>query len=333
MKPTLLACGSLLLAIACGEPPEAECHEEAGGFSWSDRGREDVPITDVWAYVDPAGTLFARATRDDGSIAAFNRPGRYVSTPLASSRLVAISGNATGTALAITDTGTTYVVDLGASSGWVEGPRLQTPSALRDVSADADGAWWAVGSGGLFARLDRQTWAVAPAVEADLLGVSAASGTVWLVSDDAVFRATALGAIEKIEVQVSGLRAIAAATADRVWVVGDAGTLLEWNGSAFAKIETGTDASLTAVWADADAGVWAVGEHGTILHLAPGASTVELESLPSIDEDHHFTSLTGARQPRLAGIGTGPALAVVLSAGTQEGSLLSRLETTGSVCH
>jgi hypothetical protein len=89
--------------------------------------------------------------------------------------------------------------------------------------------------------------------------------------------------------------------------------------------------SLTAVWADADAGVWAVGEHGTILHLAPGASVAELESLPSIDDDHHFTSITGARQARLAG--TGPAFAVVLAAGTQEGSLLSRQETTSTACH
>jgi hypothetical protein len=333
MRQPLLACGALLLTVACSDPHEAACREEAGGYSWSDRGREGVPITDVWAYVDTEGTLFARATRDDGSVAAFDRPGRYVSSPLAASPLVAVSGDPTGTALAITDTGTTYLVDLMSSSIWADGPRLQTPSTLRDLSADAGGVWWAVGSAGLFARLDGQTWAVAPAVEADLFGVSAASGAVWLVSADAVFRGTALDAMERIDPQVGGLRAIAAVSADRAWVVGDAGALLEWNGSAFVKIETGTSVSLTAVWADADAGVWAVGEHGTVLHLSPGASVAELESLPSIDSDHHFTSITGARQPRLAGLGTGPAFSIVLSAGTREGSLLSRQESTGTVCH
>jgi hypothetical protein len=332
MRQALLACGSLLLAAACSDPHEAACREEAGGYSWSDRGREGVPITDVWAYVDTDGTLFARATRDDGSVAAFDRPGRYVSSPLAASPLVAVSGDRTGTALAITDSGMTYLVDLVNSTGWVDGPRLQTPSTLRDVSADADGVWWAVGSGGLVAQLDRQTWAVAPTVEADLLGVSASSGAVWLVSADAVFRGSALDAMDKVDVQVDGLRAIAALSADRAWVVGDAGALLEWNGSTFAKIETGTRVNLTAVWADPDAGVWAVGEHGTILHVPPGASAAELESLPSIDRDHHFTSIAGARQPRLAGVGPGPASSVVLSAGTQEGSLLSRQETTGTVC-
>lgn len=334
MRQALLACGSLLLAVACSDPQqEAACREEAGGYSWSDRGREDVPITDVWAYVDTEGTLFARATRDDGSVAAFDRPGRYVSSPLAASPLVAVSGDSTGKALAVTDSGTTYAVDVTSSSGWVDGPRLPTQSTLRDLSADADGVWWAVGSAGLFAQLDGQTWAVAPAVEADLLGVSAASGAVWLVSTDAVFRGPALDAMEKIDPQVGGLRAIAALSADRAWVVGDAGALLEWNGAAFVKIETGTSVSLSAVWADPDAGMWAVGEHGTVLHLSPGASVAELESLPSIDSDHHFTSITGARQPRRAGLGTGPAFSIVLSAGTQEGSLLSRQESTGTVCH
>ncbi len=49
-----------------------------------------------------------------------------------------------------------------------------------------------------------------------------------------------------------------------VWAVGEQG-ILRWNGSAWARVETG-DYGLRAVWGSSASDVWAVGSGGTILH-------------------------------------------------------------------
>ena len=53
---------------------------------------------------------------------------------------------------------------------------------------------------------------------------------------------------------------------DDVWVVGSAGTIIHWNGSAWSASASGTTDPLFGVWGSRADDVWAVGERGTILH-------------------------------------------------------------------
>ncbi|WP_257457841.1 WD40/YVTN/BNR-like repeat-containing protein [Archangium lipolyticum] len=50
-----------------------------------------------------------------------------------------------------------------------------------------------------------------------------------------------------------------------VWAVGELGTIIHWNGTAWSVKEAGTSVDLHAVWAVDQANAWAVGEQGVVL--------------------------------------------------------------------
>ncbi len=54
--------------------------------------------------------------------------------------------------------------------------------------------------------------------------------------------------------------------ANDVWVVGHAGTVLHWNGSAWSGVTSGTTADLSSTWGSRANDVWAVGSPTEILH-------------------------------------------------------------------
>jgi hypothetical protein len=56
-----------------------------------------------------------------------------------------------------------------------------------------------------------------------------------------------------------------------VWVAGEAGTLLHWNGSAWSLVPSGTESGLRALAGTSAKDVWAAGLDGTLLHF-DGAS-------------------------------------------------------------
>ena len=62
------------------------------------------------------------------------------------------------------------------------------------------------------------------------------------------------------------LRAIAGSAANDVWAVGDAGTIVHWNGTAWANVISGTTNDLYSVSASSPNNAWAVGAGGTIDH-------------------------------------------------------------------
>ena len=62
-----------------------------------------------------------------------------------------------------------------------------------------------------------------------------------------------------------------ASAGDDVWTVGDGGTLLHFDGSAWSVVKSPVTASLAAVWGSGKTDVWAAGEQGTLLHY-DGAS-------------------------------------------------------------
>ena len=55
-------------------------------------------------------------------------------------------------------------------------------------------------------------------------------------------------------------------TSNDVWTVGDGGTILHWDGTAWSAFVGGTTKSLSGVWGSASNDVWTVGAGGTILH-------------------------------------------------------------------
>jgi hypothetical protein len=61
------------------------------------------------------------------------------------------------------------------------------------------------------------------------------------------------------------LRALWSSSDTDVWAVGDAGTVLRWNGSALSAVPSGTTASLRAVWGRGPQDVWVVANDGAIL--------------------------------------------------------------------
>ena len=55
---------------------------------------------------------------------------------------------------------------------------------------------------------------------------------------------------------------------DDVFVVGDSGTILHYNGSSWSEMDCPTSKSLYGVWGSSGSDVFAVGEGGTILHYS-----------------------------------------------------------------
>ena len=70
------------------------------------------------------------------------------------------------------------------------------------------------------------------------------------------------------------------------WAVGDAGTIVRWNGAAWAAETSPTPNNLNAVQALTSTDVWAVGDGGTIIHrdgigwtLVPSGTAEKLDAL------------------------------------------------------
>src|SRR2546425_4492046 len=51
-----------------------------------------------------------------------------------------------------------------------------------------------------------------------------------------------------------------------VWAVGEGGTILHWDGTAWSAFASGTGNYLYSVWGSASNDVWGVDDRGTILH-------------------------------------------------------------------
>ena len=73
--------------------------------------------------------------------------------------------------------------------------------------------------------------------------------------------------------QGNNLEGVWASDASNVWAVGDAGTILKWNGSVWNGQSSGTTNLLVSIWGSDANNVWAVGIGGTILSLARNLSS------------------------------------------------------------
>jgi hypothetical protein len=81
--------------------------------------------------------------------------------------------------------------------------------------------------------------------------------------------------------QGNALNAVVALAPDHVVAVGDRGTILVWNGAAWALEDAPTRERLLDVWAGVDGDLWSVGDHGTVLHRTTTDGVVAWTSVPS----------------------------------------------------
>ena len=114
--------------------------------------------------------------------------------------------------------------------------------------------------------------------------------------------------------------AVSGVGSDAVWIVGDQGTILRWDGNTMHVEPSGTTANLTGVFAvDADT-VYAVGAAGAVLQRTGGVWTEVAAGVTTADLTAVWASKTGgvvavgAGQTVLSGVG-GKYTAVTPSAG------------------
>ena len=99
-----------------------------------------------------------------------------------------------------------------------------------------------------------------------LLGVWGSSATdVWAVGDAGTIVHWD-GSGYSIVQKGYGLRSVWGIAANDVWAVGYSGTILHWDGSAWSSVPGGGTIWLQRVWGVAANDAWAVGYGGTILH-------------------------------------------------------------------
>src|SRR5205823_3527484 len=67
-----------------------------------------------------------------------------------------------------------------------------------------------------------------------------------------------------------------------VWMCGEWGNLFRTDGTRFAEIPTGTTATLNALWASSPVDVWVVGEASTLLHWNGSAVEAHDAGMPGV---------------------------------------------------
>jgi photosystem II stability/assembly factor-like uncharacterized protein len=80
---------------------------------------------------------------------------------------------------------------------------------------------------------------------------------------------------EQVDAGTVNYNAVAASAPDNVFIVGDQGTILHWDGIALSPEASGTTANLRGVSVLDETLSYAVGEQGTILHRRDGAWLVD----------------------------------------------------------
>ncbi len=317
------------IGFACAACDDSSCHEEEVGASWVTHTWGEVAINDLVVAVDEHGTTRVNAVRQDGSLAGVDDPGRFAAVPVHSGPLEGLSVDDQGRLSAIGPDGTLYESTLYTSGAWSPGPTLEAGSIVRALAAGDAGSLWAVGTNGLVAQFDGAAWSTNSHGTSSHEDVWATAGEVWIVGESGAARMTDGRGFEDVG-PTRALYGVFGLPSGERWAVGEHGLWLAWDGAAWRDIPTATDSTLRAVWGDPDAGSWAAGDDGTLLHLAPDGAEAVVETLPDRAKALHFTALAGARTSRGADVGAGPSIA--LWAVTSEGTALSREPVVSTIC-
>jgi photosystem II stability/assembly factor-like uncharacterized protein len=81
---------------------------------------------------------------------------------------------------------------------------------------------------------------------------------------------------ESVDAGPTNFNAVSGSSASNVFVVGDEGTVLHWDGTALLREESGTSANLRGVTVASDNLTYAVGEQGTILRRQDGVWSADV---------------------------------------------------------
>ncbi len=318
-----------LCPAACGGDPgsgdDETCHEEVAGFDWLFRAWGTVPVNDIWVGADEYGTIRVRTARDDGSVAGLNRPGRFGENALSDGPLAGLWGDdEAGRLSVIGENGAMFENPLETSAVWETRPTIPTSATLKALMGSGGGELWAVGTDGLVAHFDGASWSTETHGNGVLEDVYVRGDEVWIVGVAGASRRNSDGSFEDLGPGTTALHGVFGLPSGELWVVGDGGAWLAWNGTNWDEISTPTESSLRAVWADPAEGVWAGGDDGALLQLSYGTATAVAATIPGITEGLHITSLHGTRD-RLSG-------SLEVWAGTAEGNVLSGGESVSTIC-
>ncbi|MBI5487551.1 MAG: DUF4215 domain-containing protein [Deltaproteobacteria bacterium] len=122
--------------------------------------------------------------------------------------------------------------------------------------------------------VDEGSWCpVAVSATADLYAVGgSAPDDVWIVGDAGTILHWDGAAWTSTTSGTRALRGVWAAGASDAWAVGDAATIFSWDGSGWsAESAGGAVANLFGVWGSSTDDIWAVGRGGAVLHRTAGA--------------------------------------------------------------
>ncbi|HUU03386.1 MAG TPA: hypothetical protein VM425_18270 [Myxococcota bacterium] len=135
---------------------------------------------------------------------------------------------------------------------------------------------WAVGHGGTVLRYDGAEWTdLTAGHRGSLNGVWALSeNQAWAVGDGCTIlrrdAATRTWSRDPIAGCSTNLRDISGSAQDNIWVVGEDGVILKWNGSSWNAVASNTTKILNGVWTLSGQDAWAVGDLGEIVRYQAG---------------------------------------------------------------
>ena len=150
---------------------------------------------------------------------------------------------------------------------------------LWNVLARANDAIWVVGDNGTLLKCSESSKACSRVGA----GTSADLYDLWISSSDVVYVVGTAGTVTTCKpgqgsctsAQLATTRDLniiqgrAAAGGSSIWIAGDGGTILQYDGVAWKTMTSNTTANLRAVWGSSPTNIFAVGDGGTVLHYTP----------------------------------------------------------------
>jgi hypothetical protein len=226
--------------------------------TYSDGTTQDLTAAATWSVADVKGT----------GVAVITSGGRATAKAAGDAAVNATAGGlSAGTTLHVTPA---LLIALDIEPGTVA------------LSAGATQTFQAIGvySDGTTMNLSSSvSWSVADVVGSGVASVDDMGKVTALSSGKAILSALYLTTSATATVEVTGaawkvmpvpatgsLRSIWGASDHDVWAVGQAGTILHFDGTTWTRATSGTTMDLYAVRGTGSADVWASGAHGTIVH-------------------------------------------------------------------
>ena len=166
---------------------------------------------------------------------------------------------------------------LCSDDGWCFDLPVPQGQTLADVFVVSSEDLTAVGAAGTVLRLKNGGWAREPTgTSEDLTAVSPdGAGGLWAAGNTGTLlrRGVADAWSTVPSPTTSNLRDLWVAGPNKALAVGEAGTLLSWNGTAWTALNSGTSAALNGVWGASATEAWAVGDGGALLRIAGNTVT------------------------------------------------------------